>query len=169
MLANGRRFVISKIGTQDPADIEYSKNNVYIKASGYDKVLTQVKVNNSEVIEENKYYAFDTNFGFILNKEQDNVRFAVYLKIEEQYFEIGHYLVIISNNLSKVWSVNKYNFNASSPNDQNNPELIYLGSNDEPTKTVRLKIKISSSIADTSKKYYLGIKELFGVNVNQNG
>lgn len=169
LLANGRRFVISKIGTQDPADIEYSKNNVYIKASGYDKVLTQVKVNNSEVIEENKYYAFDTNFGFILNKEQDNVRFAVYLKIEEQYFEIGHYLVIISNNLSKVWSVNKYNFNASSPNDQNNPELIYLGSNDEPTKTVRLNIKISSSIADTSKKYYLGIKELFGVNVNQNG
>ncbi len=168
LLASDRRFVITKIASQDPADLEYSKDNVYIKVSGYDKDITEVKVNNSEVVEENKYYAFDTNFGFVINQEQAEIRFAVYLKIEEQYFEIGHYLVTISNNLSKVWSVNKYNFNASSPNDQNNPELIYLGSNDEPTKTVRLNIKISSSLTDTSKKYYLGIKELFGVSVKQN-
>ena len=169
LLANDRRFVISKLNSQDPNNSDYVKDNVYIQVSGYNNESTKVYVNNSRenIVKENTFYSFDTRFGFSSSEEQDSVRFTVYLKIEGQYFEIGYYLAQISNNLSNVWSVNKYNFNATSPNDSNNPEQIYLGSDDKINKTVRLNIKISSSIADTSKRYYLGIKELFGISVNQ--
>lgn len=169
LLANDRRFIISKLNSQDPNNSDYVKDNVYIQVSGYNNESTKVYVNNSRenIVKENTFYSFDTRFGFSSSEEQDSVRFTVYLKIEGQYFEIGYYLAQISNNLSNVWSVNKYNFNATSPNDSNNPEQIYLGSDDKINKTVRLNIKISSSIADTSKRYYLGIKELFGISVNQ--
>ena len=134
-------------------------DNYYVTATATSKTT---KINGGT----GDYKSFTTSFTFTLVEKQDDVTLTIYIKIEDNYFAVGEYLVKICKDITDVWSIKTYNFNQSGENSSVNPEQIFIGSSDNVTSTVKVDINMISNL-DTSKKYYFEIISLFETTVTQ--
>ncbi len=121
---------------------------------------------NGEVV-SNNYLQLNTEFSIQSSDRLSvydglSIQFGLYYSLDDQttYIPVGVYNVVVMNN---VYQFSGYNYNTEvSTNSSNNPEKIYIGSDDDILSKIRVTLTVPEK-ADLSVTKYVRVTSINGL------
>ncbi len=165
-LAQGVRVEVQSENTEEAQsdDINYA-SHIYVRVgNGAEYVYA-----NGEAV-GNQYLNLNTEFSIQSSEHVSvydglNIQFGLYYALDGQttFIPIGVYNVVVFNS---VYQFTGYNYNTSvMTNSSNNPENIYIGSNDDILSKIKVTLAVPMGV-DLSTTKYVKISAINGLSAN---